>query len=71
MGNNQGLQLQIAQYPYTMDHELTDLGLQNKILKGSSGQVYWTVGDNHNCDIMIPKASICWGPQFVVLLKDN
>ena len=29
------------------------------------------MGDNHNCDIIIPKAAICFGTSFVIVSDDG
>ena len=42
-----------------------------KTLIGTKGQFVWTVGDHHNCDILIPKAAICFGTSFVIVNNDG
>ena len=38
---------------------------------GAKDQFVWTVGDNYNCDIIIPKASIGFGHSFIITAHDG
>jgi len=54
-GTNSELQLEIKMTPATFDESLASLGLEGLVLKGKSGQVYWTVGDGAEYDIILAK----------------
>ena len=66
------LRLTIEETPAELDENpLPLLHLKGKTIIGTKGQFVWTVGDNYNCDILIPKAAICFGTSFVIVNNDG
>lgn len=66
------LKLTIVETPAELEENpQPSLHLKGQTLLGAKGQYAWTVGDNHNCDIIIPKAGICFGTSFVIVNHDG
>ena len=38
---------------------------------GTDDQYIWTIGDNYNCDIIIPKASIHIGASILIVFDNE
>lgn len=62
--------MKITETAQSLNHELENLGLKDVIFRGEKGQALWTVGD-WECDIVVVKANISYGPQFAILKKDS
>lgn len=53
------------------DSSVPNLNLKDVVLNGQPGQAYWTVGNTADCDIIIPKANICFDPLFAIIKLDK
>mmetsp|Transcript_43379 Transcript_43379/g.41821 ORF Transcript_43379/g.41821 Transcript_43379/m.41821 type:complete len:155 (+) Transcript_43379:1127-1591(+) len=49
--------------------EISEISLDGLVYKGAPGQLYWTIGTDPDCDIMIPKLKNTFGTSFAVFIN--
>jgi len=56
-----GFKLTFVATPFEIKAENGDLSLKDQTITFSAGQAFWTVGDDLDNDVILPKAGITWG----------
>jgi hypothetical protein len=60
------LTLTITKTPEVPSNSLQDIKLIDVKITLQTNQRFWVIGGTLDCDVIMPKASVCLGPQFAI-----
>lgn len=53
------------------EDQLKEYGLDQAVFQGKEDQSYWVVGDSSECDIILAKCNISFGPSFAIIKHEG